>query len=127
MARKSNKVKEVNQTNGKFEPELTKQTEKPKRPLTLDQLWGETAISKYKTTDVNEYQNVLLEMNKAELQHHALKVGVMPVDDVPRLRRSLLAEFNRHQNDFKEKPEPLGSSKKIEITPEVKKILSEGI
>lgn len=113
------KKKVKSQTNGQAEPVVEKQ-----KPQTLEQLFGETAITKYKTTDENVYLGELYEMNKAELQHHALKIGVMPIDDTPRLRKILQAEFNKHQVAYKEKP--IQKAVIHKISPEVARILAEG-
>ncbi len=49
MPRKK-KLKELKQTDGKAEPA---------KPTTLDQIWGNTGLTKYGTADVEEYKEYI--------------------------------------------------------------------
>jgi hypothetical protein len=75
MPRKSNKqakgqLDNLNQTHGKIE-----------KPLTLNQVWGDDGKSKYGTLDAEKYSDYLNDLNKSDLQAHAVKIGLVPIDD----------------------------------------------
>lgn len=40
-------------------------------------------------------------MNKSDLQTHATKVGLVPVDDMKMLRNRLLREFDKHISAYR--------------------------
>jgi len=65
-------------------------------PTTLDQVWGDDGASKYKTLDSNVYKRSLKEMSKSDMQSHAMKIGLIPIDDQKMLESRLIREFNRH-------------------------------
>tara|TARA_R100000008_G_C3566101_1_gene159227 strand:+ start:561 stop:965 length:405 start_codon:yes stop_codon:yes gene_type:complete len=113
--KKKRNIKSMSQAHGKQET-----TE----PTTLDQIWGDTGLTKYNTLDEKEYINSLDDMTKSELQAHATKVGLIPVDNRETLKTRLLREFNKHTSSYK-KPS-MKASKKVKLSPEIKKILSEG-
>ena len=113
MSRK--KLNNLNQVHGK---------EETFKPSTLDQLWGDTGIGRYKTMNEADYAAQLAEMNKSDLIHHATQVGVVPSDDRERLTRRLVAQFKQHVSSYKVAslpPEPEGK-----VSKELAKILSEG-
>lgn len=110
----SKKVKELNQTHGKVEGP---------QPTTLDQIWGDTGLSKYRTLEASEYQIYLNQLNKSDLQRHAAEMGIVPVDSREMLSNRLLKEFNRYVASFKM---PSVSKPNQPMSAEVKKILSEG-
>ena len=93
-------------------------------PTTLDQIFGDTGLSRYGTTNVEEYEAQLKEMNKSDLQTHATKVGLVPIDDRERLTKRLIYEFKVHVAAYRK---PLfkkdGPTK---VSKEVAKILAEG-
>jgi len=93
-------------------------------PTTLDQIWGDTGLTKYNTLDEKEYEGQLDNFTKSELQAHATKVGLIPVDNRETLKTRLIREFNKHTSSYK-KP-PMKASKQVKLSTEVKKILSEG-
>jgi hypothetical protein len=110
---KQRKIDNLHQTHGKVE----------KMPLTLDQIWGDTGESKYGTLDINEYEKYLNDLNKSDLQTHASKVGLVPIDDRETLVSRLKREFEKHASLYKARA-AINSS--VEISKEAKKILSEG-
>ena len=61
-SKKKTGLSELSQTHGKIEKI---------QPSSLDQIWGDTGISKYKTLDKGEYQTQIGDMNKSDLQTHA--------------------------------------------------------
>lgn len=85
MAKK--KMSELNQTHGKVEAV---------KPTTLDQIWGDTGLSKYKTLDEKQYTSQLDEMNRSDLQAHAISIGIIPIDNRETLAGRLLKEFRKH-------------------------------
>ncbi len=117
-ARKS-KLKNIKQAHGKKEDGKF-------QPRTLDQIWGDTGLGRYKTFDVDEYKDKLDNMAKTDLQAHATQIGLVPVDNRSMLTQRLVREFKKHINAFK----PTGiNAKKTDpsnISPEVKRILEEG-
>ena len=91
----------------------------------LDQILGET-ISVYKAKTVDEYRAQIAEMNQTDLQSHALKVGLIPIEDRKVLVGRLVQEFERWRSTMI----PQGSTNhgvKIEDMDErIRKILREG-
>jgi len=111
MARKS-KLDSLNQTHGKIE-----------NPVTLDQIWGDDGKSKYGTLDVNEYEKNLKEMVKSDLQAHAVKIGLIPIDDRENLIKRLKQEFIKYASQFKARPK-INNAKPLSKA--ARDILSEG-
>ena len=111
---KVNKLSQLNQTDGVTEEE----------PRTLAQIFGETIQGKYNTTKENEYLRYLNNLNKTDLQRHAVKCGLTPKDDRNRLIKSLVSEFKRVVASYK--PLPVLKSSNKPITPEIAKFLAGG-
>lgn len=80
-------------------------------PTSLDQLWGDTGISKYKTLDSEVYEKTLHEMNKADLQGHSAKLGIRPSDSRDQMIKRLMKEFRAHVASH-QKPAPSNDSAK---------------
>jgi hypothetical protein len=110
------KVSELSQTHGK--------TEKFK-PTTLDQIWGDTGMNKYKTLDEEEYKQRLKDMAKVDLQTHAAEVGLIPIDNTTQLKKRLLSEFKKYTSSFKV-PDVKSNNDKNNLSKEAQKILNEG-
>ena len=108
------KVDELNQAHGK---------EETAKPTTLDQIWGDTGLSKYRTLDATEYGTYLKQLNKSDLQRHAAEMGIVPVDSREMLSNRLLKEFNRYAASFRM---PTVNQNTSPISDEARKILSEG-
>jgi len=113
MARKR-KIEELSQTHGKLENVQYK---------SLDQIWGDTGLSKYKTTNLEEYINFINEMNKSDLQAHANKVGLVPIDNRDMLTKRLVAEFKKFVSTFNI-PKTIDNS--VNLDKKSKDVLSEG-
>ena len=114
MARRK-KLNELNQTHGK---------EEKFQPTTLDQIWGDEGLGRYKTMDLESYENSLAAMPKADIQKHAAEVGIVPVDNRQLLTKKLIQEFKKHVASYRK---PSQSTQKQEKpTDEVLKILREG-
>lgn len=107
--------KKATQINGKVETF---------KPTTLDQIWGDTGLSKYKTVDIEKYKESLSEMNLSDLQAHAIKVGVYPTDSTEMLKKKLIQEFIGHTNSYKFPKQELVAPK--QPSKAILKILSEG-
>lgn len=107
----SKKINALHQAHGKIE-----------NPVTLDQIWGDTGISKYGTLDINEYEKYLNDLNKSDLQAHASKMNLVPVDDRKTLVERLKREFIKHASLYN-KP---SIKNEIKISKRAKDILSEG-
>jgi len=116
MPRKSNKqakgqLDNLNQTHGKVE-----------KPLTLNQVWGDDGKSKYGTLDVEKYSDYLNDLNKSDLQAHAVKIGLVPIDDRNSLVTRLKKEFNKYASQYSARSLPT----KKDISKAARDILSEG-
>lgn len=106
------KLNELSQTHGKIE-----------NPVTLDQIWGDSGINKYGTLSVEEYEKYINELNRSDLQSHAVKVGLVPIDDRKTLLSRLKREFNKHVSTYKVKSL---DQKEIKLSKKSKDALSEG-
>ena len=114
-AKKVKDLKSLAQTHGK---------EETFEPTTLDQIWGDDGLSVYGTMDENHYENELDEMNLSDLQAHASRVGIIPIDNRATLRERLLREFRKHVASYKKPVSPPAPQHKVDS--EAMKILSEG-
>lgn len=93
---------------------------------TLEQVWGDTGLSRYKTLDLEEYKAQIKGMNKSDLQAHAANVGVLPKDDTELLCKKLIKEFCGYTAGFK-RPDSSSTVKKTNSPSKVaSSILSEG-
>ena len=115
--RKTNKnpVKKLSQAHGKVEEY---------QPTTLDQIWGDDGTSMYGTLDEGVYQTRLDEMNMSDMQSHASRVGIIPIDNRSMLQDRLVREFRKHASSYKK---PVDQNQVPDAIPaDIKKILSEG-
>tara|TARA_Y100000310_G_scaffold333401_1_gene410879 strand:- start:2390 stop:2767 length:378 start_codon:yes stop_codon:yes gene_type:complete len=115
-SKKVKKVKQLAQTHGKLDGESV--------PSTLDQIWGDTGLTKYKTMDVEKYEEQLGEFNKTDLQAHATKIGLIPVDNTIELKKRLVREFKKHVSKYQATAQKPRDHKALNT--EALKILSEG-
>jgi len=113
MARKKSALDNLNQTHGKVE----------NRKVTLDQIWGDDGRSKYGTLDPVEYDSYLKGLIKSDLQAHAIKIGLIPVDDRQTLVKRLKQEFLKYSAQYQVRPD----SKNVKpVSKTSRDILSEG-
>ena len=105
----------LSQTHGK---------EEKYKPTTLDQIWGDKGSTKYGTVDVNEYVRTLEGMNTSDLQAHAHKMGLIPVDDRVTVTKKLIYEFKTYISGFRKPDQKPPTSSPV--SSEAKKILDEG-
>ena len=119
-AKKTKKLVELNQTDGMALPEPNEKYE----PSTLDQVFGDDGVSRYKTLDEQVYGDVLNNMSKSDLKNEAVRVGLLPIDNVQQLRGRLLREFKVHVSSYRRPT--LNNQASTEVSDEVRKILEEG-
>ena len=120
-AKKSNK-KKITQTHGKVEKE------KDFTPTTLDQIWGDTGMWKYSTMDPAEYETNIRTMAKVDLQAHASRVGIVPVDNREVLSLRLIREFKKHVSLYRfPQDKTIGKiNSKDQLSAKARQILDEG-
>ena len=95
-------------------------------PTTMEQILGDTGINKYGTMELKVYEEKLNDMNKSDLQTHALNLGVPPIDDRVRLQKNLVASFKRHVSGYRMPPQPKQKIGEKNLPKEVLKIMAEG-
>ena len=91
----------------------------------LDQILGEN-VSVYKAKDAEEYRQQITDMNQTDLQSHALKIGLIPVEDRKVLVGRLVQEFERWQVRMMPQGSTANSQKIEDLDEKVRKILREG-
>jgi hypothetical protein len=91
----------------------------------LDQILGEN-ISVYKAGTVDEYRAQIAEMNQTDLQTHALKIGLIPIEDRRILVGRLVQEFERWHSKMQPQGNVRGAKKIEDIDEKARKILREG-
>jgi hypothetical protein len=114
-AKKKRSTKSLSQTHGREEKKV--------RPTTLDQIWGDTGLSKYGTMDEATYAEEISSMSKSDLQAHASTVGIIPVDNREMLSQRLLREFKKHVASYNT---PMEKKKGVMLSKAAKAILAEG-
>jgi len=114
MSKKKNKLENLSQIDAK---------EEKSKPSTLDQVWGDTGLTKYGTNNFEEYQIYLKSLNRTDIQAHAVSIGILPTDNHEILIARLEREFLRHVSSYSA---PNDKPKKNKISKEVQRILSEG-
>ena len=114
-AKKKRSTKSLSQTHGK--------EEKNTRPTTLDQIWGDTGISKYGTMDESTYAEEISSMSKSYLQAHASTVGIIPIDNREMLSQRLMREFRKYVASYNT---PVEKKVGVTISKASKAVLAEG-
>ncbi|MAF24051.1 hypothetical protein CL634_00480 [bacterium] len=130
MPKKEEKAKETRKEEKKNLESLSqthgKDEEAPVVPTTLDQIWGDDGTWKYPTMDAGEYKDELDAMAKSDLQNHAIKIGIIPIDNRAMLTQRLVREFKNHTSQYKATSVPLQEKEDGEVASEIKQILEEG-
>ena len=116
VKRKKKSLDNINQTHAKVENKF--------EPTTLDQIWGDDGTSEYGTLDYENYKAKVFDMNMSDLQAHASRVGIVPVDNRNMLTDRLLREFSKHVSSFKKPVENLAEQQNI--PQKIRDILAEG-
>ena len=114
-AKKKRSTKSLSQTHGK--------EEKKTRPTTLDQIWGDTGVSKYGTMDESTYAEKISSMSKSDLQAHSSTVGIIPVDNREMLSQRLMREFRKYVASYNT---PIEKKRSVALSGAAESILSEG-
>ena len=117
-ATKKAKDKQMMQTHAMEEKESFERT-------TLDQIWGDQGFSKYGTLSESDYIGQIKGMNKTDLHAHAVKMGILPVENRELLSNRLVREFKKYVLAYK-KPKPKPNKKSSKPSDKVKSILAEG-
>ena len=118
-----NSLESLSQTHGK---------EENFKATTLDQVWGDDGNWKYDTMDDKEYEKELNNMVKSDLQTHATKIGIIPIDNRPMLTQRLVREFKKHVSIYEstavrlQEDKVLLDAKDKDVNSEIQKILEEG-
>ncbi len=115
--KKATKLQKMKQSTG--------QLVEPRQFRTLDELFGGGDFTKYKTLDQDAYIKSLDEMNMSELQSHATSVGLAPIDDHKRLKRTLIEEFKSFAKVYRPHP-VITKVDNDKVSKETMKILAEG-
>ncbi len=115
-ASKKNKLESLSQTHGKQDKY---------QPTTLDQVWGDSGMSKFGTMNEEDYEKQLGNMTRSDLFAHATEIGLVPVENLDNLKKRLLAEFQLHVSEYR-RPLSTDDGTSREIPDKIKKILSEG-
>jgi hypothetical protein len=113
MARKKSALDNLSQTHGKVE----------NRKISLDQIWGDDGKRKYGTLDPVEYDSYLKGLVKTDLQAHAIKIGLIPVDNRETLVKRLKQEFLKYSSQYLVRPDSKNSKS---VSKNAQDILSEG-
>jgi len=92
---------------------------------TLDQIWGDEGNSKYGTLEESDYTSQIRAMNKSDLHSHAIKLGILPVENRELLTNRLVREFKKHVLSFK-KPKESTAKKPKTVSKDLKSILAQG-
>lgn len=114
MAKQKRKLENLSQTHGKLENIEYK---------SLDQIWGDTGLSRYNTTNIEDYVNYINEMNKSDLQAHANKIGLVPIDNREVLTKRLISEFKKFISTFNI---PKNIDHSVSLDKKSKNVLAEG-
>lgn len=93
------------------------------KKTTLDQVWGDTGVWKYKTLNVDNYRAQLGEMNMSDLYRHATELGIFPTPERERLIKKLMSTFQEHTLNYQA---PDNNARPIKISKAAEKILAEG-
>ena len=115
-SKKKLNLSEMDQTHGKTEIEY--------EPSTLEQVWGNDGLETYGTNDEVKYLETLNGMAKVDMQEHATKVGLIPIDNIEILKGRLVKEFKKHVNAYR-RPKVV-PGRDIKLSKAVKDILGEG-
>tara|TARA_Y100000310_G_C20389817_1_gene672199 strand:- start:271 stop:666 length:396 start_codon:yes stop_codon:yes gene_type:complete len=116
-SRKGKSLEALSETDG-----MTREEEKFE-PSTLDQVWGDDGLSKYRTFDDKEYKAKLKDMAKADLKLEAIRVGLLPIDNVGQLEIRLMRQFRAHVSSYRK---PVAPPIQTKLSKAAKKILGEG-
>jgi hypothetical protein len=82
----------------------------------LEKILGVQEVNPFKTTDLEIFEGRLAEMNYADMQSLAMRVGLSPYLQKPQLKKALVKEFRAYNLNYTGKLLPL-STKSIQLDP----------
>ena len=98
----------------------TANKELPRELRTLDYIWGIKKNSQYPAKTEEEYKGYLRGLNRCDIQAECIKQSIPPRDNRDMMTTALVKEFRKYSAKMST---PNMQPKKIEITPEVYKLL----
>jgi len=111
------KVTEMTQTHAMEEKESFEKT-------SLEQIWGDTGLGRYGTQDEEKYLGRIRGLNRSDLHSHAVKMGILPIDNRELLTTRLIREFKKYVLSYnKPKSTPI---KGKQVSGKARSILAEG-
>ena len=84
--------------------------------IELEKILGVQEVNPFKTTDPQVFEDRLADMNYAEMQALAMRVGLSPYLQKPQLKKALTKEFKNYNLNSTGKMLPL-STKSIQLDP----------
>lgn len=117
-AAKKSEMKELSQTHGMVDQGNFTHS-------TLNQIWGDNGLGKYKTLNEGEYKSYLDNLSKMDVRNHASSLGLLPIDNLELLKGRLIREFQKHVNSYR-KPVSNTVLSELPISEEASRILKEG-
>ena len=84
--------------------------------LELEKILGVQEVNPFKTTDASIFEDRLADMNYAEMQALAMRVGLSPYLQKPQLKKALMKEFKSYNLNATGKMLPL-TAKAVKLDP----------
>ena len=84
--------------------------------LELEKILGVQEVSPFKTTEASIFEDRLADMNYAEMQALAMRVGLSPYLQKPQLKKALMKEFKSYNLNATGKMLPL-TAKAVQLDP----------
>lgn len=140
---KNKNLKSLKTLDGQLKPSADQEDKKtpaavknaPKaKIMTLNQLLGDTGLSKYGTLDMQVFEDNLDKMNYDELQDYAIDKGVKPTtfgdagQAKNRIKRALLEDFRVYTSSFNvtAAEQPKNVKKGADLLKQVQDIMRDG-
>lgn len=122
VKRKSVKLENSAQIDGKSDEVSTNVN---KLGVSLDAILGEN-LGVYSAASVEEYKSQISDMNQTDLQSHAYKVGLVPIEDRRVLVGRLVQEFERWHHNTRGAAVGSQTQSIEDLNDRARKILREG-
>jgi hypothetical protein len=84
--------------------------------LELEKILGVQEVNPFKTTEASIFEDRLADMNYAEMQALAMRVGLSPYLQKPQLKKALMKEFKSYNLNATGKMLPL-TAKAVQLDP----------
>lgn len=121
---KKTKLEDLKWLDGKAAPDANANIK------SIDDIIGVTLANPFKAKTIEEFEKKIdTEMNLADMQALASKVGLLPIADRPLLKKRLLDEFrkdSRKRTPYNVKTIQAKEGLNLEMSARAKKILGEG-